>query len=96
MKAKLTLWIRGVYFIHEDIELPPWTPAMDFQGNVSSRERWVHYKSEELRIMYLRQILKFNNQYEITLDIASDTANRPYSTGTIEPFIILTSEHEHE
>lgn len=83
MTAKLTLWIRGVYFIHEDISLPPWAAAMDFEGNVSSRERWIQHKREQMRERYFRSILKHGQDHFFTLDVASDPDGRPFQSSLL-------------
>lgn len=93
MKAKLTLRFKGAYFNHVDIYLPTWIHAMDFESNVKRREQYVAEQAQELRTLYLRTILKMNQEYEITLEVDSDPENRPEQCNP-EQFIPLTQQHE--
>jgi hypothetical protein len=67
MTSELHLYLRGTYFFKNEIELPNYDENLCFQNNCLIRESFINYKKGVLRLLYLRQILKCEGDYEIYL-----------------------------
>ena len=71
MTGILKLYLRGSHFHETEISMPTFDKQLSFEENVEIRESYVRHQSEKMRIMYLRQILKCQNDYSIVLFIKS-------------------------
>lgn len=71
MTGILKLYLRGSHLHETEILMPAFDRQLSFEENVEIRESYVRHQSEKMRIMYLRQILKCQNDYSIVLFIKS-------------------------
>lgn len=67
MQAKLTLLLNNIPFESIDINIPEYKGER-FEDRVEMREDYVRRKIKELRLMYVRQILKVGGEgYALTI-----------------------------
>lgn len=67
MQAKLTLLLNNLPFESIDINIPEYKGER-FEDKVEMREDYVRRKIKELRVMYVRQILKVGGEgYTLTI-----------------------------
>jgi len=74
--AKLQLYLKGAHFQESEIELPNneraiYDPEDNFETNCFIREEYVQYQSKVLKVNFIKQILKCQNEYEIYLVVRS-------------------------
>lgn len=67
MQAKLTLLLNNIPFESIDINIPEYAGER-FEDRVEMREDYVKRKIKEMRVMYVRQILKVGGEgYALTI-----------------------------
>ena len=77
---KLTLYLNGSYFQDMGIEIPPYEQLdeykdKNFELNQRKREQYVNYQVEVMKILYTRQLIKCQWNYEIMLTVESKMTN---------------------
>ena len=80
--SKLQLYLRGALFQETDIELPEYqqldeNEQKNFELNCQMRIDFVKAESTKLKLQYLRQVLKCNNEFEIYL-VTGSKIEQPY------------------
>lgn len=71
MNYRMLMYLNGLFMFETEGQLPEHNPELSFEDNCIIRDQFIVYKKTEFRIMYLKQSLKCNNNYEIYLLIES-------------------------